>query len=311
MSSIFDQIVVNPSMLSKQLADAFALWRQSLEHTQAEMQAGSGSFDLLKTAASRHTERMRESHSKRGQALAQRSQDMAAAMQEAQLRGQLWAQWASYWLDASQRAVLTTDTLRKRGDIFLEHEAKGCPPVLVYDYEIVMDGRDQKYPSNYQLLKILPPEGVTIDDTLRPYIVIDPRAGHGPGIGGFKVDSQVGVALREHHPVYFVAFRRDPEPGQFLAYVTRSQAAFVREVTRLHPQAPKPVIVGNCQGGWATLLLAASNSDLSGPIVVNGAPVTPWAGKVGENPMRYNAGVLGGTWIPMILSDLGGGKFDG
>ncbi|NCZ60596.1 MAG: DUF3141 domain-containing protein, partial [Betaproteobacteria bacterium] len=108
-------------------------------------------------------------------------------MQEAQLRGQLWAQWASYWLDASQRAVLTTDTLRKRGDIFLEHEAKGCPPVLVYDYEIVMDGRDQKYPSNYQLLKILPPEGVTIDDTLRPYIVIDPRAGHGPGIGGFKV----------------------------------------------------------------------------------------------------------------------------
>ncbi|NDA93076.1 MAG: DUF3141 domain-containing protein [Betaproteobacteria bacterium] len=311
MSSIFDQIVVNPSMLSKQLEDAFALWRQSLEHTQAEMQAGSGSFDLLKTAASRHTERMRESHSKRGQALAQRSQDMAAAMQEAQLRGQLWAQWASYWLDASQRAVLTTDTLRKRGDIFLEHEAKGCPPVLVYDYEIVMDGRDQKYPSNYQLLKILPPEGVTIDDTLRPYIVIDPRAGHGPGIGGFKVDSQVGVALREHHPVYFVAFRRDPEPGQFLAYVTRSQAAFVREVTRLHPQAPKPVIVGNCQGGWATLLLAASNSDLSGPIVVNGAPVTPWAGKVGENPMRYNAGVLGGTWIPMILSDLGGGKFDG
>lgn len=27
--------------------------------------------------------------------------------------------------------------------------------------------------------------------------------------------------------------------------------------------------------------------------------------------MRYNAGVLGGTWVPMFLSDLGGGVFDG
>jgi hypothetical protein len=39
--------------------------------------------------------------------------------------------------------------------------------------------------------------------------------------------------------------------------------------------------------------------------------VAPWSGRVGENPMRYNAGVLGGTWIPMFLSDLGGGVFDG
>ena len=50
---------------------------------------------------------------------------------------------------------------------------------------------------------------------------------------------------------------------------------------------------------------------MTGPIVINGAPVAPWSGKVGDNPMRYNAGVLGGTWIPMFLSDLGGGIFDG
>ena len=47
-------------------------------------------------------------------------------------------------------------------------------------------------------------------------MIIDPRAGHGPGIGGFKDDSQVGVALREGHPVYFVIFFREPEPGQTL-----------------------------------------------------------------------------------------------
>jgi hypothetical protein len=66
-------------------------------------------------------------------------------------------------------------------------------------------------------LKILPPEGVVIDETKRPYIIIDPRAGHGAGIGGFKNDSQVGVALAAGHPVYFVSFRRDPIPGQTLA----------------------------------------------------------------------------------------------
>ena len=93
--------------------------------------------------------------------------------------------------------------------------------------------------------------------------------------------------------------------------MTRAEAAFAREVIRRHPNAPKPAIVGNCQGGWATLLLAATNPDLTGPVVINGAPVATWAGVAGENPMRYNAGILGGTWVPMWLSDLGGGLFDG
>ncbi|WP_244624761.1 DUF3141 domain-containing protein [Roseibium aquae] len=213
--------------------------------------------------------------------------------------------------DAGERIVLTTDALRRRGDIFIEHEEAGCPPVLVYDYERVMDGADLAFPANYELLRILPPAGVTIDDAKRPFMIIDPRAGHGPGIGGFKSDSQVGVALKAGHPVYFVSFRRMPEPGQFISHVTRAEAAFVREVMRRHPAAPKPIVTGNCQGGWATLLLAATNPDITGPIVINGAPVAPWSGKVGENPMRYNAGVFGGTWIPMMMADMGGGLFDG
>ena len=311
MGNIFNHLAPDPAAFARQLHDLMSLWQRSVKTAETELHSTAGSGELLSTAASRNAERIRETHSKRSQELIQKTEALLQAMQDAQQQGALWTDWSSYLRDASERALLTMDTLRKRGDIFIEHEEQGCPPVLAYDYEIVMDGRDQKYPSNYQLLKILPPEGMTIDNTQRPFIVIDPRAGHGPGIGGFKADSQVGVALKEHHPVYFVAFRRDPEPGQFLSYVTRSQAAFVREVIRLHPQAPKPVVIGNCQGGWATLLLAASNNDLTGPVVINGAPVTPWAGKVGENPMRYNAGVLGGTWIPMMLSDLGGGKFDG
>ena len=292
-------------------SDAIDMLETNMTAGRAEADAWSRTGSIQSTALSRHSQRILENHSARAQRLMQSGQSLVDSLSQSQLTGRLVSAFVEYQCDAAERAVLTADTLRKRGDIFLSHEAADCPPVLIYDYEIVMDGKDLPYPCNYMLLRILPPEGVTVDDTHRPFIIIDPRAGHGPGIGGFKSDSQVGVALAAGHPVYFVAFRSRPMPGQYLSHVTRAEAAFAREVMRRHPEAPKPVITGNCQGGWATLLLAATHSDLTGPVVVNGAPVTPWAGVVGENPMRYNAGVLGGTWIPMFLSDLGGGLFDG
>lgn len=312
MASVFD--LFDPSRQPKvprPEGDVLAAMQAGMKKAEAEIEAGSSTINILSKAASVQSARITDTHSRRAEAALEQAQGLMDRMRQAQAGGQLRSDYAEYLRDASERMVLTLDTLRKRGDIFLEHEAAGCPPVLVYDYEVVMDGADLPYPSNYMLLKITPPEGVTVHEGRRPYIIIDPRAGHGPGIGGFKSDSQVGVALREGHPVYFVAFRREPEPGQFLSYVTRAEAAFVREVMRRHPSASRPVIIGNCQGGWAALLLAATNPDLTGPVVINGAPVAPWAGRIGENPMRYNAGVLGGTWIPMFLSDLGGGIFDG
>ena len=222
------------------------------------------------------------------------------------------AQWArDYVADAAQRATLTLDVLRERANNDIEHEKAGTPPVLIYQYEVALDGRTLSRPVNYLLLKILPPEGVQTFDWKRPYMIIDPRAGHGAGIGGFKSDSQVGVALRDGHPVYFVAFRPHPEPGQTLADVMRAEAAFVDEIRRRHPEAPKPIIVGNCQGGWATLILAAANPDITGPLVINGAPVAYWSGRLGENPMRYNGGLLGGILPALLTVDLGNGEFDG
>ncbi|OWU72890.1 alpha/beta hydrolase [Marinibacterium profundimaris] len=275
---------------------------------RSERLARSGALmDLLMRTSAMHSEAISRTHGKRSKASFDRMSEIIDGMTP----DTILDAWRAYVVDAAQRAVLTMDTLRERGDIFLEHEAAGCPPVLIYDYEVVLDGADLPRPSNYVLLRIIPPEGVEVRQDKRPYIIIDPRAGHGGGIGGFKPDSQVGVALKDGHPVYFVNFKRDPEPGQVLADVTRSEAAFVRKVMELHPDSPKPVVTGNCQGGWATLLLAATNRDIVGPIVLNGAPVAPWSGEVGKNPMRYNAGVLGGTWIPMFLSDLGGGVFDG
>jgi pimeloyl-ACP methyl ester carboxylesterase len=224
---------------------------------------------------------------------------------------QAWQEWMEYGVDFAQRATLFWDTLRVRGNNWISHEEAGNPPVLAYRYELLADGRTFERPVNHSLVRIVPPEGVTVDDRLRPYIIIDPRAGHGPGIGGFKEDSEVGVALSAGHPVYFVIFYPDPEPGQTLADVTDAEAEFVRIVAERHPESPKPVLVGNCQGGWAVMMLAAARPDIAGALVINGAPMSYWAGNDGDNPLRYEGGLAGGAWLSLLASDLGGGKFDG
>jgi pimeloyl-ACP methyl ester carboxylesterase len=221
----------------------------------------------------------------------------------------------NYAVDAIQRAILFWDTIRRRGDNFIERASKGSEPVLHFDYETILDGRRFQRPVNYMLLRVKPPDGVVIDPDKRPYLIIDPRAGHGPGIGGFKDDSQAGVAMRAGHPVYLVSFVRDPEPGQTLLDVCSAEQQFVKHVRALHPRSDKPAIIGNCQGGWAAMMLAASGPDDTGPIVINGAPMAyvsgAWSEGENDNPMRYAGGMLGGTWMSSFAADLGNGVFDG
>jgi pimeloyl-ACP methyl ester carboxylesterase len=224
---------------------------------------------------------------------------------------ELWRDASTYWLDFTQRSVLFWDTLRQRGNNWLAHEKAGKPPLMDFEWEIVADARDFERPANYALVRIIPPTGVKIEPDRRPFVIIDPRAGHGPGIGGFKQDSQVGVALKAGHPVYFVIFFPEPVPGQSLADVSYAEAEFLRMVGERHPKTRKPVVVGNCQGGWAAMLVGTLEPDRLGPIVINGAPMSYWAGNDGENPMRYAGGMLGGVWPALLASDLGDGLFDG
>ncbi|MCC7486655.1 MAG: DUF3141 domain-containing protein [Burkholderiales bacterium] len=273
----------------------------------AELAAKVGTLlqKRLKLARERFTARVKEIHD---------GYRESAAAQPITPWG-LWQAGCEYAVDLGQRAVLFWDTLRQRGNAFIEHERAGKPPLLHFDFETVLDGRGLERPVNYALVRITPPEGVSVDARRRPYVIIDPRAGHGPGIGGFKDDSQVGVALRDGHPVYFVIFFPEPEPGQTLLDVCAAEQVFVKKVRELHPASPKPVVVGNCQGGWAAMMLAASNPEDTGPIVINGAPMSYWGGAFqegeGDNPMRYAGGMLGGTWLASFVSDLANGKFDG
>ncbi|MGD9187627.1 MAG: DUF3141 domain-containing protein [Desulfobacteraceae bacterium] len=240
-----------------------------------------------------------------------------------------------YTLDRWQRSILFWDIMRRRGNDYLDHLRAGQPPVLAFDYETIMDGRDMDPPVNYALVKIVERRKVRADrrksdrqsagrrltessdscpaiaSSARPLVVIDPRAGHGPGIGGSKLNSQIGIALNCGYPVYFIMFSPEPIPGQTIAAVQQTEIRFLEEVARRHPQAPKPAVIGNCQAGWAAALIGADRPDLVGPMVLNGSPLSYWGGVEGANPLRYKGGLNGGVWAASLWSDLGDSQFDG
>jgi len=224
----------------------------------------------------------------------------------------LVAQAVEYMVDAGQRSALFLDIMRQRGDQYREHVAQTAPHVLSYAAELIIDGRKLEQPVNYALVRIIPPKGVEIDMKRRPFVVVDPRAGHGPGIGGFKADSEIGVAMKAGHPCYFVGFLPEPMPGQTIERIARAEAIFIEKVIERHPEADgKPCVIGNCQAGWAVMILASLRPELFGPLIIAGAPLAYWAGVHGKYPMRYSGGLLGGSWLTALTSDLGGGKFDG
>jgi pimeloyl-ACP methyl ester carboxylesterase len=217
-----------------------------------------------------------------------------------------------YWVDAWQRSILLLDVLRQRGNNSIEHNARKAPNVLSFEVEPVLDGRLLPRPVNYGLVRIIPLQGTSVDPNKRPFIVFDPRAGHGPGIGGMKHDSEIGVALAAGHPCYFVGFLPDPMPGQTIEDVCEAEARFVEEVVKRHPNAEgKPCLIGNCQAGWQIMMMAAIHPERVGPLMLAGSPLSYWAGVHGKNPMRYLGGLLGGTWLTSLAGDLGNGIFDG
>jgi hypothetical protein len=189
--------------------------------------------------------------------------------------------------------------------------ARPAVTVLRFAHEPLLSGRSMPRPINYSLSRIIPLPKVALDPRKRPVVVVDPRAGQGPGIGGFKVQSEIGDALKEGHPVYFINFSAEPEPGQKFLDVVEGQVKFFEHVVEFHPDAPRPFAVGNCQAGYQTLMVAMLRPDLFGPCLVAGSPMSYWQGVHGKNPMRYSGGLLGGSWLTALISDLGNGKFDG
>jgi hypothetical protein len=138
----------------------------------------------------------------------------------------------AYWTDAWQRSVLTLEALNERGNIHLAQATKDVPNVLNFAVELILDGREFERPVNYGLVRILPPEGAAIDPAKPPIVVVDPRAGHVPGIGGMKPDSEIGVAT--HAPVT-LAISSASRPSRCRVRRSRTSAAPKRFLSKRSP----------------------------------------------------------------------------
>jgi hypothetical protein len=114
--------------------------------------------------------------------------------------------------------------------------------------------------------------------------------------------------------VYFVSFTSEPVASETFPDVVAGQVRFIEKVAELHPEAPHPFVIGNCQAGYQTLMGATLQPDLYGLCMVAGSPMSYWQGEHGAetvNPMRYSGGFLGGSWLAALTSDLNANEFDG
>ena len=119
-----------------------------------------------------------------------------------------------YARDFWERSVLFLDILRERGNQregMLAHQATS---VLIYDSELVMRGDELPHPVNYSLLRVIPPEGVEIDDRKRPILVIDPRAGQEPGLAASSIRARSARRSRPGTPSTFANSTASPTKGQ-------------------------------------------------------------------------------------------------
>ena len=71
---------------------------------------------------------------------------------------QQWSDWqkylSEYIVDSVQRSIIFTDILRKRGNNYIKHIRSGQPPVLAFNYELILNAKTFKHPSNYALVRI-------------------------------------------------------------------------------------------------------------------------------------------------------------
>jgi Protein of unknown function (DUF3141) len=82
----------------------------------------------------------------------------------------------------------------------------------VFEYEMVIDGRQLERPVNYVLVRIKPEADEASDPKKRPFVIVDPRAGHGPGIGGSRKWQRCGDSRTRRSPRWVLSRTTTDEP---------------------------------------------------------------------------------------------------
>ena len=127
------------------------------------------------------------------------------------------------WTPATRRPLRRRDAPARQPIPPAHGQAR--PNVLSMEYELVLDGREFPARSTTACYASRRPRASKPTRSSAPSVV-DPRAGHGPGIGGFKPESEIGVALRAGHACYFATFLPQPMPTQTVEDVIQAEARF-------------------------------------------------------------------------------------
>jgi len=138
-----------------QWTQPFEQWSKTLDgHDDAHVQYGRD----LGYIAQAHGKQAMET----AQANAQHNLETWQQVMSALATPMLAQHWWQYVVDGAQRSVLYADAMRERGNYFVEHEEGSHKTVLSWDHEMVVDGTKLARPVNYSLVRIIPPEGVSV-----------------------------------------------------------------------------------------------------------------------------------------------------
>ena len=165
---------------------------------------------------------------------------------------------SAYLVDAAQRTILYWDVMRQRGNQYREHMAQQAPNVLHFGAELIMRRAHARAAGQLRP---------------RPHHAarrrhVDQRNGRSSWSTRAPATAPASAASR---PTARSASRWPPAIRATSSASCRSgprpddrgrdggRGRIPRQVISLHPQADgKPVVIGNCQGGWAAMMLAAA-----------------------------------------------------
>ena len=214
----------------------------------------------------------------------------------------------SFSTDFFQRAVLMADTLIQRGENSLEEHKYFSK----YEMEMVLNGSDSPFPCNYHLMHVIPPEEIHFKKNMERPVLICPPYTRKPGIEMIAQVNQVSVAWDHGYEVYYLLFDPTPVTGQEIADTVRTVCSYIKHLNQEYPHPQGPILVGNCQAGWHSLLCGLYDPKLKYTLSAVGAPISYWSGEPGDDSLRFGGAAVGGAWVAAFLSDVLGGKiFDG
>ena len=135
-----------------------------------------------------------------------------------------------------------------------------------YEYEMLADARTFERPCNYALVRIVPPRDVEVDDSCArsSSSIRAPATDRASAVSRRtpRSASRCRPAIRSTSSSSTrtrIRARRSPTSSMRKPSSSASSPSAIRD-------SEKPVLVGNCQGGWAVMMLAASRPDIAGPL---------------------------------------------